>query len=149
MKLGWLCAALLGALIIPAQAAMNAKMREFVFNPMYSSLINFSVGAIAGLLVTGLTLWLGQQSSWRGALHAPWWAWCGGLVGMIFVTIAVLAVPRIGSASFTVVAIAGQMIGALALDHFGLLGLPQNSINASRVSGALLLMAGVWLMQRS
>ena len=149
MKLGWLGLALLVALIIPAQAAMNAKMREFVLNPVYCSIMNFSVGAIAGLLTAAVTLWLGQPSHWRGVLQAPWWAWCGGLVGMIFVTVAVLAVPRIGAASFSVTAITGQLIGALLLDHFGLLGLPQNTVNASRLSGALLLLAGVWLMQRN
>jgi transporter family-2 protein len=149
MKLGWLCMALMISLIIPAQAAMNAKMREFVLNPMYSSMINFSVGAVAGIVLTAISLWLGQSSHWRGAAQAPWWAWCGGLVGMGFVTIAVLAVPRLGSATFTVTVIAGQLLGALALDHFGLLGLPQHTVSSSRLGGALLLLAGVWLMQRT
>ena len=148
MKIGWLIAALLAALIIPAQSAMNAKMREFVLNPMYSSMLNFSVGALAGITATALTLWLGQPGHWRAALQAPWWAWCGGLVGMIFVTVAILAVPRVGAATFSTTVIAGQLIGALILDHYGWLGLPQNPLNSSRLGGALLLMAGVWLMQR-
>lgn len=148
MKIDWLIAALIVALIIPAQVAMNAKMQRYVLNPMYSSTINFSVGALAGLTVTALTLWLGQPGNWRGALQAPWWAWCGGLVGMVFVTVAILAVPRIGSAAFSTTVVAGQLIGALILDHYGWLGLPQNPINTSRLGGALLLMAGVWLMQR-
>ena len=148
MKISWLIGALLAAMIIPAQAAMNAKMREFVVNPMYSAMINFSVGALMGLIVTAITVYLGQSGNWRGVTQAPWWAWGGGVVGMIFVTIALLAVPRIGSATFSAVIVAGQLIGALILDHYGWLGLPQNSITSARVSGALLLQAGVWLMQR-
>ncbi len=148
MKIGWLIAALLAATIIPAQAAMNAKMREFVVNPMYSAMINFSVGALMGLIVTAVTIWRGEPGNWRGVAQAPWWAWGGGVVGMIFVTIALLVVPRIGSATFSAVIVAGQLIGALLLDHYGWLGLPQSSITPTRISGALLLLAGVWLMQR-
>ncbi|NOT61233.1 MAG: DMT family transporter [Acidobacteria bacterium] len=148
MKLTWLAISLIVALIIPGQAAMNAKMREFVLNPMYSSMVSFSVGALSCVLLMFFTMWRGEEGNWRGAANAPWWAWCGGLVGMAFVTIALLAVPRLGAASFSSAILAGQLIGALALDHFGWLGLPQNQITPTRLSGALLLLAGIWLVQR-
>jgi bacterial/archaeal transporter family-2 protein len=149
MKIGWLLAALFIALIIPAQAAMNAKMREFVLNPMYSAMINFSVGALLGVIVTSVTVWLGLPGNWRGVTQAPWWAWGGGLVGMTFVTIALLSVPRLGTATFSAVIVAGQLIGALILDHYGWLGVPQNSVTPARLAGALLLLAGVLLMQNT
>ncbi len=41
MKFGWLTLSLAVGLIIPLQQAMNAKMRTFVVNPMYASLVNF------------------------------------------------------------------------------------------------------------
>jgi transporter family-2 protein len=148
MKFFWMSITLLVALIIPAQAAMNAKMRTFVLNPMYSTFVSFGIGMLSALVAVGISRCFGQEGDWRAVWQAPWWAWCGGIVGMVFVTLAILAVPRIGAASFSAIAIAGQLIGALVLDHFGLLGLEQNSINASRFGGALLLLAGVWLMLR-
>jgi bacterial/archaeal transporter family-2 protein len=135
--------------LIPAQVAMNAKMRTFTINPTYSTLLNFAVGIVGICLVMGVTVALGQAGSWRGVANAPWWAWCGGLIGAFFVTGGILIVPQVGSASYSVAVIAGQLIGAMLLDHFGWLNLPQYPFSLSRIGGALLLLAGVWLIQRN
>ncbi len=149
MKIGWLLLALLMGMLIPTQALMNAKMRTFVVNPMYSSLINFAVGGVLVLVATSIALTLGQQGHWRGVQQAPWWAWCGGLIGASVVVISILAVPKMGAAKFSVAIIAGQLFGALVLDHFGWLGVQQHLLSLPRLAGAALLMAGVWLIQRN
>ncbi len=43
--------------------------------------------------------------------------------------------------------VVGQMLGSLAFDHFGLLGLPQQPANAMRLGGAALLVIGVVLIR--
>lgn len=148
MKIGWMALALLGALIIPAQAAMNAHLREFVLNPLYSAAVNHLGGALVSLLALGLTIRLGQPSNGTGVWQAPWWALCGGLIGAFFIVIATVCVPRIGAASFSVAVIAGQLVGALLLDQFGWLGVAQRSLSPARLAGVLLIFVSVWLMQR-
>jgi transporter family-2 protein len=39
------------------------------------------------------------------------------------------------------------MLGALAFDHFALLGVPENPISPARLIGAALLVAGVILIR--
>ncbi|MNO09916.1 hypothetical protein D3C81_2334530 [compost metagenome] len=39
------------------------------------------------------------------------------------------------------------MLASLALDHFGLMGLPERPLNMGKVLGALLLVAGVVVLQ--
>lgn len=148
MRYFWLGIVFIAGFVVPAQAAMNARMRHFVINPLYSSLINFFIGTLAGLLVTSITVWFGQPGNWKGSLNAPWWAWCGGLIGATFVTVAVLSVPKIGATNFSVAVIAGQLIGAVLMDQYGLLNLPQHSATPPRLLGAGLLLIGVWLVQR-
>jgi bacterial/archaeal transporter family-2 protein len=148
MKFGWTALALLGALLIPAQAAMNAKLRVFVYNPLYTAVVNHLVGFLVSLTVVGLTLRLNQPANVRGVLDAPWWALGGGVVGAFFIVIATLCVPRLGSASFSVAIIGGQLVGALLLDQFGWLGLTQRSMSTSRLAGVLLIFVSIWLMQR-
>lgn len=149
MKIGWLLMALLMGMLIPAQAIMNAKMRTFVLNPMYSSLLNFAVGGILIIAATSVAIALRQEGNWRGMSQAPWWAWCGGLIGASVVVIGILAVPNIGAANYSVAIIAGQLFGALVVDHFGWLGVQQHSISLPRLVGAGLLMLGAWLIQRN
>ncbi|MFZ4794138.1 MAG: DMT family transporter [Blastocatellia bacterium] len=149
MKIGWLAFTLIAGMLIPAQAAINSKMRTYVVSPFYSAMINFMIGLTALIVIT---LLLGvlrlQAGEWRAAVQAPWWAWCGGLIGVIMVISGVLVVPKMGAAFFTVGIMVGQLAGALVLDHYGLFGLPHRLVTPSRVFGVLLLLLGIWFVQR-
>jgi len=56
-------------------------------------------------------------------------------------------VPGLGAAFFIALLVAGQMIGSIAFDHFGLLGLSEHPIDLPRVIGATLLVVGVVLIR--
>ena len=54
---------------------------------------------------------------------------------------------RLGAPFFIALLVAGQMIGSIAFDHFGLLGLSEHPIDLPRVIGATLLVVGVVLIR--
>ena len=54
----------------------------------------------------------------------------------------------IGGATFLALIVAGQMLMALALDHYGWLGFPVRPVDAWRVGGAVLVIAGMFLLAR-
>lgn len=149
MKYGWLLLVFVSGLLVPVQSAMNSRMRHYVENPYYSSVINSVVGAIAIIIVAFAVQSFLPEGSWRGAGQAPWWAWCGGMVGVFFITVALLSITRTGASGYSATVIAGQMLGAVILDHYGWLYLPQHHVNGPRLLGVALLMAGAWLIQRS
>ena len=68
-------------------------------------------------------------------------------MGAFYVTFVVLAVPRIGTALVVGASVLGQLGQALALDTFGWLGVPRLPLSPTRIAGAVLLLAGVLLMQ--
>lgn len=148
MKIGWLAFALFAGMMIPAQAAINARMRTFVGSPFYSALINFAVGALALVAVVLIMSLRERTGTWSGAVNAPWWAWCGGFIGVTIVVSGVVVVPKTGAAVFTAAIMIGQLAGALVLDHYGLFGLPQRVVTPSRIFGVLLLLLGIWFVQR-
>ena len=55
--------------------------------------------------------------------------------------------PRLGAAAFISAVVAGQLICSLALDHFGLMNVPQQPLTAARLLGAALVFAGVLLVK--
>lgn len=61
--------------------------------------------------------------------------------------IAVLLIPRLGAATVLALLVAGQLLASIALDHFGLFGLPQRPVDLSRLAGAVLLLGGVVLIR--
>jgi bacterial/archaeal transporter family-2 protein len=77
----------------------------------------------------------------------PWWAWSGGVFGAAFILLAILLLPSLGAATLFALVIAGQVLAAVTLDHFGALGLTPHPMNAARLAGAALLIAGVVLIR--
>jgi transporter family-2 protein len=141
-----LMALLIGA-ILPFQATVNARLAKAVDSPVMAAFISFAVGTV-GLFAY---LVLARQFHFRRSdfVQAPWWIWIGGLLGTFYVAGIVVLLPRLGVALAFSLVIAGQMGLAMLFDHFGWLGVPIKEISWGRIAGALLLVAGVFLIRKS
>jgi transporter family-2 protein len=130
---------------LPVQAGMNAEMARHAGRPEWAALVNFGVGfvALAGWVLATRAL---PASGTIG--KAPLWAWSGGLLGAFYVSAVVFLVPRLGIALTLGLTVAGQMAGALLLDHAGALGVATRPVTGGRLLGAALLVAGVMLIRR-
>lgn len=131
---------------MPTQAAVNSKLAESVNSPVLAALISFAVGTMAlfaYVLLTGIPL-----RDLASSTNAPLIAWIGGFLGAFFVTVMAMIVPRLGVALSFSLAIAGQMIVTLVIDHFGWLGVPEKPISLPRVLGAALITVGVILIRK-
>jgi transporter family-2 protein len=70
------------------------------------------------------------------------------LFGAVYVTVAILTVRTLGVSGLTAIVISGQLVAAVVIDRFGLLGIAKQPISVSRVVGLVLLIAGVLLVVR-
>jgi transporter family-2 protein len=134
-----------GGALIAIQAPTNAILARVGGSPVLAALISFAVGTLALLAV-----WLasGTRPGAEPFARLPYYAWFGGLYGAFFVAVAAFAAPRIGVGPLITTGIAGQIVGALVLDHFGVLGLPRDPVTLTKLFGAALVLAGVVLVQR-
>ena len=142
---GLLLFALLVGLVPPLQAGINSQLRTHIGHPLWAALISFSVGTGMLAVVLAVTRAGWPVVGWVG--RVPWWQWTGGVLGATFVTSAVVLAPRLGAATLVAAVVAGQMIGSLLIDHYGIVGYPQHSVSGERVIGVALVMAGVALIQ--
>jgi transporter family-2 protein len=137
-------AATIGGAILPVQVAINTLLRRSVGEPMQVTLISYLVGTLTSL---GICL-LGQYPipTLAALSQTSWWMWIGGSLGTLYVWSTIFATPKIGAALALGLAIAGQMIAALFLDHYGVLGLNKYSLSPIRIAGVLLVIFGVSLI---
>jgi len=125
------------------QAPINAALGRFV-GVVESSCISFTVGALS-LLVVSL---VAGRGSFLKIVDAPPNLWIGGLLGAFFVTVALFVVPKIGAAVMIASVLTGQMTAALIIDQVGLLGIPKNPIDLSRIGGLVCLAVGIKLLSK-
>jgi transporter family-2 protein len=114
--------ALAAGVVLPVQFGVNSQLRTFVGGPL-------AVGAVA----LGVAPLVVQRSLPGSVASAPWWAWTGGLLG---------AATTIG------LILTGQVLASIVIDHFGLIQVPVHEASFPRIIGALLIVAGVVMVQR-
>lgn len=136
----------LAGCLMPVQPALNAVTAQLTGSPYIAAMFSFLTG---GACLTALCLIVGVP--WQGVRllgHLPWWLWTAGPMGAFFVTITMLAIPRLGAMTAMAVLITAQMASSLCIDHFGWFSLPQHPISPLRVLGGVLLLVGVFLIRK-
>lgn len=131
---------------LTVQSGINSQLRAAIQHPVMAAFISFVIGTIAlavMLLFTKETFPPLAQYSQVG-----WYKYTGGLLGAFVVTVTLVAVSRIGAANMFVLIVAGQLVTAVLMDHFGVLGMRPNPVSLQKFIGILLLVGGAWLVNK-
>ncbi|MFZ9653028.1 MAG: DMT family transporter [Steroidobacteraceae bacterium] len=128
------------------QVAMNMALTRAFGNGALAVLVNFLVGTLA--LVALLLATRTMLPSREQLVSVPAWAWAGGLLGALYVSVANFAGPRLGALLLLALAVSGQMFAAILVDHYGLLGYAVQPASTQRLLGAALLLGGLLLIAR-
>ena len=138
------CAVFAGAML-PMQGALNAKLGAVMVHPMQATLVSYLGGTIACIIF----LLFAQASlpDYKRLVSIDGYLYLGGFLGVVFVSGMLYLMPKIGVANMLAAAILGQLLMSLIFDHFGLAGITIE-ISTNRVIGVMLLLAGVFFIQR-
>lgn len=130
---------------VATQQVLNGGLRTALASPAWAGLISYAGGLLT--MIAAVIALREQVPSWKTVVEVPWYAWSGGVFGAVFILLAILLLPSLGAATLFALVIAGQVLAAITLDHFGALGLAPHPIGAARLAGAALLIAGVILIR--
>jgi len=144
---GLLLLAVIAGAVVPFQSAINANLGRGLGHPLWATMASLLVSIVV-LLPVMLAMRL-PLPTLAFISKAPLWMWAGGAFGVCFISLALVLLPKLGASGFMALALAGQVVASLVLDHFGMFGLVERQMTVSRGLGALLLVAGVVLIQFS
>ncbi len=144
------------AIILPSILITVAVGLAIASQTQFAGILGHHVGImesvfvihLGGFLVSGIYLLLaggGGLGAWRAA---PWYALCGGLLGVMIVGGYAFVIPRIGLAPAITLAVSAQLIFSALLSHYGVMGAIVQPLTASRIAGILVLLLGTWLIVR-
>ncbi|GAB3326618.1 DMT family transporter [Larkinella ripae] len=147
MNLIYFIFAFLVGVATSVQSGVNSQLRQVVAHPILAALISFGSGFLV-LTVVSLVL-RAPVPTFDALREISWWKWTGGLLGAIYVTTVIITVPRIGAGNLLSLSVAGQLLAAVVLDHYGLLGFKEHGLTAWRLAGVLLIVLGVTLVVKN
>lgn len=138
-------AAIVAGAVVPFQAGANAVLGRTLGHPLWGTLVSLCVSLACILPVMALARV--EAPTLPSLAQAPRWVWIGGIVGVVYITGALVLAPKLGAAGFVTAAIAGQMLASIIIDQWGLVGLPQKPVTVSRLAGLALIFLGLIVMQ--
>ncbi len=132
-----------GGALIAAQGPIYTRMASGLGGPIQAAMLAFAIGTLSLFLISVLTRTPLPQIS--EMMQVPIWVWAGGLIGVYMVLVSIIAVPKLGVASFMVAVVVGQLAASHLYDHFGVFGLEPRQVSPLNVLGLILMMVGVFL----
>jgi transporter family-2 protein len=146
MKIQYYLFALIIGIGVALQTGVNTQLRHDTNSPVFTALISFTTGTIALIILYFAFFY--KSPAFPPNYTFVWWKFTGGLFGVLYIAGVVIVAPRIGAANALGFIVGGQFIAALVIDHYGLMGMPINSISWYRISGIVMLLLGVYLIQK-
>ena len=127
-------------------AVMSAQLRISLSNPWLALSVLF---ALNFFFFTALFLvWPRPLPTLDGVSTMPWWAPLAGLMGAVAVFAGLAFIDKLGAGMVNGLIITANLATSLLIEHFGLLNAPTHGLKAWRVTEALLMAAGVFLISK-
>ena len=131
--------------LIALQAPINSMLGKSV-GSFQAAFISFAIGTVVLAVIAAVAK--GGFGTMGEARTLSWYYLTGGVLGAAYVTTVLVTVRELGAGPVVAATIAGQLTASVVLDQFGLLGLAKDPITIGKITGVVLLAAGVYLIVR-
>jgi len=95
------------------QQGMNGRVNVVGKRPLATAWLNFVSGTIVVVIALSVDLALGATIE---PLPGNFWVYTGGAAGLIFVAVSAYIIKNLGVLNFSILNIAGQLVGAILID---------------------------------
>ncbi|QLB13859.1 transporter family-2 protein [Bisgaardia hudsonensis] len=142
MLISFIFIAFFAGLAFATQSAINSQLAStFLNQPIVAALMSFLVGTIVLLIICLIKV--DFISTFQHFPRQSWWKLIGGVLGAFAVIATIFLAPKMGITNMLFFIIIGQLIGALVIDHFGLIGMPKRPMDLWQLLGFFTVALGL------
>ncbi len=132
---------LLAGIGLSVQSAVNGTLGRQI-GTIESAFFTFFTGAIVLTIVVNFF----GQGNLLSLHEVPRWQLLCAIFGVIYLSLMVLAVPKIGVTSAVISVIVGQLLASMAIDHFGWFESAVVPFGWKRLIGVVLMLAALYFV---
>ncbi|MEM1249647.1 MAG: DMT family transporter [Acidobacteriota bacterium] len=132
----------LGAIHVPINGSLGVR----IGSPLVAT---FSFYAVALGVIGAVCLLRMEREAFLALRDAPRWYFLAGVISVVVVGASTFLIPKLGALNVFAITVTMQLVVRTVISHFGWLDSPIQPISWERVAGAVLLLAGAFLVVRS
>lgn len=132
--------------LLAVQASVNPRLAKAVGTPYGGATVQLWLAV--GLLALAAVV-TGAFGALRLLGDVPGWYLLGGLASPLYITSGILLFPRIGALAAGGLFVAGQVLGSVSLDVFGLLGVERRPVTPGLIVGIAVVLVGISVVGRA
>ncbi len=126
-------------LLMSVYLPMNSSISRYSGSPFAANLAFYVVGVAASIVILAL---FGDLKDALKLKSVPPYLFLTGVMSNMVVLSTIFVLPRFGARRGFILMLAGQVIMAVIVSHFGLLESPKDPITLQKLIGAALLILG-------
>jgi transporter family-2 protein len=131
--------------VLTVHLAMNGLVGAAINNPKVGNAVFWCIGAVTAVII-GITGW--QSGALSGLTQVNPILLTAGAMGASLVFGIAYLIPRVGAGPFTYALLAGQIVSAMVLSHYGWLGSPKSPVTPMGIAGVVVMVVGIMLTRR-
>ncbi|KOO52722.1 DMT family transporter [Priestia koreensis] len=133
--------AFVAGMALSIEGAIYSELGK-VIGKFESSFYNFFVGSIILLLIV---LFFGRGNL-NETFRVPKWYLLGGLFCVIYLTVLVFGIPKVGVGISMIAAVMGQIVASMLIEHFKWLGSSQKRLTKDRIIAVLCMVVAMFFI---
>ncbi len=118
---------------------MNATVSRLTGSPILANVVFYFIGLATSVVLLLASGGLKYASRLRGM---PPILYTAGIMSAFMVLGTIILLPRLGARRLFLLQVSGQILMAMVIAHFGLLGLPHDPLSPRKIAGAVILLIG-------
>jgi bacterial/archaeal transporter family-2 protein len=125
--------------IISIYFPMNSAVSRYMGSPLTANISFFVVALLTSIL---LFVFWGETKTLGNVKQVPSYLFLTGVISAFIVLGTTFLIPQLGARKFFILTIAGQIVMAMIVSHFGVLESPKDPVTIKKIVGAVFLFIG-------
>jgi len=138
----YIALAVLMGIVISIYLPMNSSVSKYIGSTITANVTFFTVALLTSIVIFVI---FGEFHSIYNIRNVPVYLYSTGFISAFIVLGMTFLIPYLGARRFFILVVAGQILMAVLVSHFGILESPRDAVTIKKLIGAFLVVFGAYI----
>jgi transporter family-2 protein len=138
----YIALAVLMGIVISIYLPMNSSVSKYIGSTITANVTFFTVALLTSIVIFII---FGEFHSIYNIRDVPVYLFSTGFISAFIVLGMTFLIPHLGARRFFILGVAGQILMAVLVSHFGILESPKDAVTIKKLIGAFLVVFGAYI----